>query len=318
MRLAGSYSCFMLFRKDIRFEDHHVSDLAWIIGSPPLMQAQALGDAHFLIDEEWCDAQWRLHLDWIRELDENPNDLHNWLDLHSEKFLGKRFEVLLWFWFEKSPYFELAVHGVQLKDGLNTSGEIDFIVFDIINQEWLHLEVACKYYLGAIKSAQWTQWIGPNAHDTLDLKMNKLRKQLDFASSIEVRTFLQEKKLETPRSIGFVKGYFFHHFSLMGQGVSPENAHRHYASGWYVRVDESGVFASELAQWLILPKEYWMSPYCNKTLFGDLLSGIAMIEHFRETPIRKGQLVLQVHKDGDWWKEVSRGFVVPNAWPSLR
>jgi hypothetical protein len=295
-----------------------VSDLAWIIGSPPLMQAQALGGAHFLIDEEWCDAQWRLHLDWLKDLDAYPKVLHDWLGAHSEKFLGKRFEVLLWFWFEQSPYFQLEIHSAQLKSGLNTTGEIDFVVLDIINQQWLHLEVACKYYLGATKSSQWTQWIGPNAHDTLDLKMRKLCKQLDFGSSEEVRVFLQEKQLETPRSMGFLKGYFFHHFSMVGRGVSPEHVHPHYASGWYASADELGVFGSDLAQWLILPKEYWMSPYCSRQLVGDLLSGNEMVAHFQNSKLLKGQLVFQVQHVEGWWTELSRGFVVPSAWPSLR
>ncbi len=238
----------MLFRKNIYFNNPDVADLAWAIGSPPLMGEEAAGGRYILLSEEWFNEQFELHLEWIQELEKNPKPLEQWLAADAQKLLGKRFESLLGFWFSHSPYFELLYRNVVLHHQQNTTGEIDFIVKEKSSGNILHIETACKYYLGERKSSSWKNWIGPNGHDSLDIKMKKVQKQMTVFDRVEGRVFLEKEGLEKPAFYFFLKGYFFHHYNRIAGAVPPLHTHRHYNSGWYLYENELPHFSGSLAQ----------------------------------------------------------------------
>lgn len=307
----------MQFVKNTYFNDNDVADLAWAIGSSPLMNDSASKDKYHILGEEWFEAQFNLHLDWLRELDLKPEPLKQWLGADAQKLLGKRFESLLAFWFAHSPHFELLHRNVVFHNNQNnTSGEADFIIGNKDDNEVWHIESACKYYLCLNKSSNWKNWIGPNGHDTLELKMSKVSSQLRIFDRAEGRHFLKEQNLEKPYSFLLMKGYFFHHFSLIEGAVPPKDAHRHYNGGWYIYENELTHFAGDLAQWLLLPKERWISPFYS-TEEVAVLSGNEMIEQCRQhiRKYAKAPMITQVEERDGATVEVSRGFVVRDAWP---
>lgn len=307
----------MFFNKNIFFADEDVADLAWAIGSPPLMDNSAANDKYLIFGEEWYESQFNLHIDWLRDLDSSPQLLKDWLQEDAQKLLGKRFESLLAFWLTHSPHFELLHRNVVFhNEQNNTSGEADFILIDKESNEIWHVESACKYYLAEEKSHNWKNWIGPNGHDSLELKMSKVYHQLRIFDKTEGKNFLRDQNLERPISFLLMKGYFFHHFSLIEGAVPPKDAHRHYCGGWYIYEHELPRFASDFAQWLLLPKERWISAVHLK---GEVavLSGNEMIERCRQF-IRKhakAPMIVQVEERDGSTIEVSRGFVVRDAWP---
>ena len=150
------------------------------------------------LGERWFRDQFEAHLPWLEALDEHPKPLEDFLEEHPTRLLGKRFELLIRFWLEQSPHFRLHASGVPLYDAGKTVGEVDFILEEVDSGTWTHLEVACKFYLGYNNSKQWHDWRGPNAQDTLKLKMDKLDRQL---SSL------------------LMKGYLFHHYRTHPQSA---------------------------------------------------------------------------------------------------
>lgn len=289
-----------------------MADLAWCIGSPPLMSERLWGN-EIMLTEEWFDLQWQQHLPLLHELQANPEPLEAWIREKQPKLLGKRFECLLSFWFHHSPFFKVEHEFVQLKHGTNTSAEIDFIIRDVASDELWHIEAACKYYLGLNNQAQWSDWWGPNGKDHLDLKIYKMEKQLACLESRPGKHFLKENGLRDVKPKALIKGYFFHHYPLLGRQRSPQFAHPHYSGGWFVRLHELQAFVDTPAQWLVLPKERWMSPFhFNKSHFepmsGEELATFAG-DHFREN--KKALLVVQVLEEADLLREYSRGFILP-------
>lgn len=87
---------------------------------------------------------------------------------------GHTMELYFSAWLTGHPQYEVLAQNIQLiNDGI-TLGEIDFLVQDKINSEILHIELAYKFYL--LKTVNGSpQWIGPNAKDTLDAKLHRLR-----------------------------------------------------------------------------------------------------------------------------------------------
>ncbi len=291
--------------------------LAWIIGSPPLL-VDSSGNPNFhLLTEDWCTEQYHLHEPWLVELDQYPKPLLDFLDIEKPLLLGKLFEALVAFWIMESEHFTLIERNIQFFTGKRTSGEMDFLLRSEESGNLIHLEVACKYYLGSQNSGKWLNWIGPNGKDNLFLKMEKTKRQFspDLLAKMVEKNFIFEGQLVENHFL--LKGYFFQPFQILGGFVKPFAANAHYHGGWYLRLSELGHFASDLKQWLILPKKSWMGPFCAEYENFELLNGNEMIDAciYMIKKTGKAQLIIQVEQEGDLLMEVSRGFVVKDDWP---
>ena len=104
------------------------------------------------------------------------------IDLGDEPMrLGHRFEKLIQHWFDFHPEYTLKAHNAVLQDAKMTLGELDLLVEK--SGKWTHIELACKFYLGIGQSRDWSHWIGVNPQDRLDLKMDKLQRQISLLHS---------------------------------------------------------------------------------------------------------------------------------------
>lgn len=302
--------------KGIQYRCQEVRDLAWVIGSCPLMQPGAVKGPFTGIGKAWCQDQLIEHQDWLYSLDNQPEVLRSWLEQHQNQLIGKKFENLFTFWMSCSPNFNLISSNVQLSESGKTTGEIDLIVKDRISGDIWVMEIACKYFLGVDKSSNWKNWIGPNGTDSLDQKLEKIPRQLMSAFNYSMGLYPKVQP------IWLVKGYFFHHYSLLGRHRNPELSESGYQAGWYLRQNElKGMITdSKLKQWLVLPRNYWLSPFESEIVFFDLLDGKEMVEMTNEMlkVHNKAQLVIQVVQVEENIKEISRGFVVKAKWPAIR
>lgn len=298
----------MLLRSLPQFNDPDVAALAWAIGSAPLVKADC-GQLP-IIDEEWCDHQFKIHLDWLKNLDENPHLLKTFLAEDDATLLGKKFESLLAFWFQYSEHFELVERNIRFEKS-GASGEADFLIREKIDGELIHLETACKYYIGKPHNGKRNSWIGPNGRDSLQLKIEKLRKQINVFRTTAGKTYLLDHQLETPGRAVFLKGYFFHPIQEIAMPIPPDDAHAHYSAGWYIHQDELELFEKDPSQWLILSKDRWMCPFHFSEKSVDVLNGKQMISVVRQTIRQYGKaiLLIQVEKGDGMLHEISRGFV---------
>ena len=197
-----------------------------------------------VLDDGWCRdalaADLPLFEQWASELAMGKSPLPPDILEPGGQLLGKHFEALIAFWLEASPHFALRAHSVQLQDGGQTVGELDFLVDDLHRGRTLHLEVASKFYLAEENGAAWTSWVGPSGrHDTLGVKMDKLVRQLAATRLPAGRAALQERRISDPDPVLLMKGWFFHHFSLLHRHCAPRWAHPAYQAGWWCRPDEA-------------------------------------------------------------------------------
>ena len=64
----------------------------------------------------------------LKQLDEAPEPLLQFMSRLKSTRLGLRFENLLWFWLQEDQYhpYQLLGHSIQKIDGAKTLGELDF------------------------------------------------------------------------------------------------------------------------------------------------------------------------------------------------
>lgn len=297
---------------------HHqeAADLAWCIGSNPLMLSHPKS-VYKTLDEQWFQEEYARSSDWLRRIDAHPKPLREYLQSEHRLPLGKRFERYLSFWLQQSDHFELIAENVQLQNEKGTVGEIDFIFRERLSGRVFHMEAACKFYLAAENTPNWKLWIGPGGRDTLQLKMDKLEKQLAITKTPEGMDFLQRERIPTPEPVLFMKGMLFHHFASLRKHKPPLYAARNYLSGWWSYLDESDKLFSDDSTWAVLPKSDWLSTY--HTRFGDreLVPGIRMKAYCRELleKYKRPLMTIRLFPGAEGWEEGSRGFVVPGQWP---
>lgn len=303
-------------RNGCRYSNHDVADLAWVIGSCPLLRGEA-SSVYTLPDEDWYSQKLNGAEGLLSALEINSSSLDNFLHEHPQKLLGKRFENLVEFWLKNNDEFEYLFSNVQLKTGSATLGEIDFLCRERISGDCVHIETACKYYLAASNSKTWASWVGPNGTDNLNTKMKKLEKQFLIFEKEAGRKFLERNSLEQPRRLLFLKGYFFLHFSLIGKHCSPKSAHPHHNGGWYLFLREIENLAGDIHQWVVPPSELWFAGYCRSAEEVEVFNGRQLVATIRNvfTETKKAPLIIQVENRDGRLVERSRGFIVHDQWP---
>ncbi|MFT5567392.1 MAG: hypothetical protein ACI81Y_002345 [Glaciecola sp.] len=80
---------------------------------------------------------------------------------------------------KSSINFKLLYENVQVIEGKQTIGEIDFIIEEINTKRIIHMELAYKFYLydPILSPDQINNWIGPNRNDSLTEKLEKLKRK---------------------------------------------------------------------------------------------------------------------------------------------
>lgn len=301
-------------------ESQEVRELVWAIGSSPMLSSYSKAGVSELLDEEWCLQQVRQDLDWLRALDASPAPLLAHLNSEHHLPLGKRFERLLSFWFKHSQHWDLIWEGKQFVDDKTTIGEIDFLVREVKSNELLHIEVACKFYLSSENSSNWASWLGPNAKDCFADKMIKFERQLALSQHPLLRQELKAAGLENVEPKLFLKGFFFHHFSLLMTARAPRLANAHYNAAWFCFAKEFDLLAHEAALWYVLEKKHWLSIVHPEEIRNEVLHAretkTLVEKHFRNS--ERALLLVQVLEEDSRWREVSRGFVVSDTWPSKK
>lgn len=317
--------------KEALFYHQEVADLAWCIRSHPLMQSIP-NSPYKTLDSDWCELQYQQFLDRLRVLDRHPDPLLEVLASAHKLPLGKRFERFILFWLRHHHDFEVLAENVQLNrrspnreisdkpravigridvDRNGTLGEMDVLLRSRKSGEIFHLEMACKFYIARRNSMVWNEWVGPNGRDSLDLKMEKLNRQLAITTSPEGIEWLHEHQLTTPQPLLLMKGMFFHHFKDLQQQKPPQFAAKNYESGWWCNSGEADQMIRQEGTYIMLPKSNWLGGF--HTDFSDrmILKSNQLIEACRAEIARTGraQMVAQVFPGAEGWIELHRGFI---------
>lgn len=301
-------------------ETQEVRELVWAIGAPPLLSRFSFRDENIVFDASWYEDRILESEDWVRALDRAPYELKEHLERPPRVPLGKRFERLLSFYFNHSARFEVIWEGKQVVNDKTTLGEMDFLVADLADKKVFHIEVACKFYLSSKNQSKWSTFLGPNAKDCLADKMEKFHRQFDLAHHPLVQGALKERNVQQFESRLFLKGFIFHHFTLLQKARPHQWASDRYSSGWYCFAHELPSLLHEKAEWYILEKKNWLSTIHPSYISDEILSSEVvrqrLTDHFKKST--RAQLLVQVILMEGVYIELSRGFVLDDRWPNLK
>ncbi|MEM8670218.1 MAG: DUF1853 family protein [Planctomycetota bacterium] len=285
----------------------YVRDLLWTVNSPALVRIP------FAVESEQppVDVEETLHASQIDAV-----HLAHVIHRPDEYRVGRYFERLVVYWVQFIRACEIVAHGLPIREGKRTVGEIDLVFRDELGH-LTHWEIAVKFYL-QVNTGQppAIDYVGPNANDTLARKTTRLR---DHQLPLSRQVFP-----EVVTRHAFVKGRIFYHWS----SDCPESATNllspaHLVGKW-LRANEVEEFLSENPlNYRVLRKPFWLAEEHQLCSEGSSVNASEMEATLREHFSRGGRPILlsgfpassdtvgSVPID-----ECVRIFVVPDDWPS--
>lgn len=120
------------------------------------------------------------------------------LKIDEKYILGKRIEHFFSHYLTYSEKYNILAENLQIRDGKNTIGELDYIVNDKDKNQIIHIELVYKFYLYDALSTtnEIHKWIGPNRNDSLTGKLEKLSAhQFPLLFSDYTKNYLNELRL---------------------------------------------------------------------------------------------------------------------------
>lgn len=304
------------------FENKKVRDLAWVIGSSPILEDS---NNNQFLSEEFFFIEFNKFLPTLKELDKNPTKLVEHIKNGNTHLLGKYFESLVEFWLRNSIDKKLLAHNLQVFKGRNTIGEFDFVYRDLNTNKVYHFECTGKFYLAHKNIEGHSNFIGPNSIDNLDRKVLKItNEQIKLCKTDEGKETLLIEDIEEdvlPRI--FLKGYIFYYADLFFNNaiVPPINANINHPKGWWIFANDVDYFFSgKKNNWVIIERSNWISKVYNPDVSIVLSTSDVIIklkQYFKknEYPLLIAEIV---PNENGINQEVSRGFVVSGSWPNQR
>lgn len=297
--------------------DPAVRDLAWVIGSPGLIDASHPAYFGRVVDDAWCTAQLQNCAAWLAELDLAPQALHEYIAARPTRRLGHYFESLIKFWLTHLPETHIIATNLQVQNEQRTLGEYDFLFRDATAA--CHWEAAVKFYLQQEPLAEQRAFIGPGTRDRLDLKLDRVFQHQLLLSHTPAGQQALPPGLQLDKTQAFIKGYLFYHASACSKmeiaGVSAA-----HLGGWWVRHSlEQIPQVSAESRWIMLPRLRWLAPArlaADAEVMTSAQLNSRLNEHFNLG--KEALLVFEMARSttGEW-REISRGFVVCETWPVL-
>jgi len=296
------------------FSDPNVRALAWAIGGPSLMHK--MRDVSVLPSGEHQE-HLELALPWLQSLDDNPESLSDELAKKPTWKVGLLFESLVLYWLEHGSRFTVLGQNVPVKNDERTLGAYDLVV-QRADGRVEHWELAIKFYLQKHADSAWDAWVGPNARDRLDLKLNKmLLHQLPLSNTGPGRHALRDLGVVGPvKRRAFIKGMFFTPWQeadpIMPMGADPRQTH-----GVYVRQSELAAYVDGFprSRWIQRQKPHWMAPAVSH--FPPGFSTDEWLTYYNGDPIKRPEMISRMTPGKNAaYVEQNRFFVVPDSWPN--
>lgn len=220
--------------------------------------------------------------------------------------LGRYFEALVQVALRHCPEIDCLHANIPIRDGGRTFGEFDLLYKR--GDQWVHLEMAVKFYLGVGDLLNPDNWHGPALRDNLGRKWRHMTgRQLVLSDQPEARTVLRSMGIEAVQPEPMILGRLFHPLDqwLDGKRNAPEWISESHESGWWCRESERPDFSDGALRQLTKPE--WLAPAIGNAEY--------IVDHVNPKALeRPYQFALMDRLQGKEAQEKSRGFIVPNAW----
>lgn len=301
------------------YQTREVRDLAWACFSPTLLRAQQLADdGHNVAD---CDLPLTPARQlWLEQLDRDATPLLEYLGGGQDRRLGIYFERLWHFFLSRDPALELVAHNLAVRDGGRTLGEFDCIYRCHDRQRHYHLELAVKFYLGQRQAptgeiaSRWHEWLGPNTHDRLDRKIDRLfQHQIRLGDTPAGRARLASLGIPEPAREVCIKG---HLFRPVGDTMPPPYGFNEQQSlGEWLPFDQLQQYLLRQTSqaYLLLPRRQWLGA-ARSDQSADILDRTALVKRLH-CRFSKGDRAHQVAVLNQFGNESHRFFVTTAGWP---
>ena len=178
--------------------------------------------------------------------------------LNFDQKLGHLYEDALECLLDASARLERIASHVQVVNQMGvTLGELDFVVYDRLQQTHVHLELAVKFYLATQTPKGWV-YPGPDPRDNWQRKLERLRThQLLLSQRPEVRRLLKDRfNIDSVQVRQLIYGRLFSPLSgvdcPLPEGIAP-SAQR----GKWLYVREWQSCFSGLDEVRLVPKALW-------------------------------------------------------------
>ena len=183
------------------YKNKIVRDLESVIFSPDLLKSnENIEDVLFKIPKDEIDL-------FLLELDKYPDDIINFIGDRKSYRLGKYFEALLKFYFIWNRKVELVANSVQVFEAKITLGEMDFILKDLNTEEYIHLEVAVKFFARNADLLSAFEYKCPDGQRNLGQKLDKtFSKQIRITDKHQTKELLKKKGIDKINKKLYIKG----------------------------------------------------------------------------------------------------------------
>ncbi len=290
----------------MRPELRALDELRWCLFSPNLLTSES-----GLPVEPTCFVEARSHPVWTAS-DQLAESVFEMLTSASSYRVGMRFESLIRFGLEHDLAYTLLAHNLQVFEDKRTLGSFDFIVKNA-EQQVEHWEVAVKYYLQSAATSEWSDWIGPNRRDRLDLKVSRMRDhQLPLSSHPAGRAALAGLGIErAPVKRALLKGILFYPWATAA--VPPLFCEPTAPRGVWVQHSELSQYAQTRpsSRWIVRTRPDWIAPVSGAWAETIGMAALSEVSAQAERPVMVSRLEGQ---EDDRWRETERLFVVPDDW----
>ncbi|NVJ52788.1 MAG: DUF1853 family protein [Campylobacteraceae bacterium] len=156
------------------------------------------------------------------------------INIDTKLSLGKRVEYFFEHYLNLTTRYLLLKKNIQIIKDKNTLGELDFIVFDKVENCFKHIELIYKYYLYDTRlEKELDRYIGPNKNDTLVRKLTKLKdKQLPLLFKDTTKEYLCEIDLTNIKQEVCYKANIFLPFNQKDLQIKFQDSVRGYYIGF--------------------------------------------------------------------------------------
>jgi hypothetical protein len=221
------------------------------------------------------------------------------MELPTNLRLGHLAEKVVSELIKASSNYAVLHENIQVLDGKQTIGELDFILKEKATQQTIHMELAYKFYLfdPNISTDAIHNWIGPNRNDSLAEKLHKLKtKQFPLLHHPCTRLALDSLDTSKVSQALCLLASLYLPYEYSGS-FSP--AYQKAIRGYYLDLDTFSSLDTEDKTYHIPPKKEWgIDPSEN-----EVWTNYTKIKDHISTCIQEKQAPLCWQKQGDTYTE---------------
>jgi hypothetical protein len=199
----------------------------------------------------------------------------------------------------KSKVYRVVAENIQIVESKSTVGELDFLLEEIVEMEFVHMELAYKFYLydSTISTTTINNWIGPNRKDSLVEKLEKLKsKQFPLIQHACAKSILNNLNIQNvSQALCFMVGLYV----PVGLNECLDSDFLPGVRGYYMNIDAFKLAHNETCTYYLPNKKEWgMDASSNQ----NWLSFTETIEQV-ELNINEKRSVLCWQKNANVYKE---------------